>query len=165
MDVKDQMVCRTHIPRPPLSNFAEVFWQYDGLDPSHARERCLPTGTMEIVVNLRDDETRSYDRRSAYQPRKLRGPLVFFGVADLEAAMVRVRELGGHAETLESRADVPQEGTFGRFALCRDDQSSPLGLHQRPAADGKGTREPATRRPTIEYITLRVRNLPASRRF
>jgi hypothetical protein len=45
------MVCRTHIPRPPLSDFVEVFWQYDGLDPSHARERCLPTGTMEIVVN------------------------------------------------------------------------------------------------------------------
>src|SRR5687767_3464446 len=70
------MVCRTHIPRPPLSDFVEVFWQYDGLDPSHARERCLPTGTMEIVVNLRDDETRAYDRRSAYRPRKLRGPLV-----------------------------------------------------------------------------------------
>ena len=69
-------MCRTHIPRPPLSDFVEVFWQYDGLDPSHARERCLPTGTMEIVVNLRDDETRAYDRRSAYRPRKLRGPLV-----------------------------------------------------------------------------------------
>ena len=70
------MVCRTHIPRPPLSDFVEVFWQYDGLDPSHARERCLPTGTMEIVVNLRDDETRAYDRRSAYRPRSFRGPLV-----------------------------------------------------------------------------------------
>ena len=67
MAVKDHMVCRTHIPRPPLSDFVEVFWQYDGLDPSHARERCLPTGTMEIVVNLRDDETRAYDRRSAYR--------------------------------------------------------------------------------------------------
>jgi AraC-like DNA-binding protein len=76
MAVNDHMVCRTHIPRPPLSDFVEVFWQYDGVDPSHARERCLPTGTMEIVVNLRDDETRAYDRRSAYRPRKLRGPLV-----------------------------------------------------------------------------------------
>jgi uncharacterized protein len=92
-------------------------------------------------------------------------PLVFFGVADLEAAMARVRELGGHAETLESRADVPQEGSFGRFALCRDDQDSPFGLHQPPAAEGKGAREPAARRPTIDHITLRVRDLPASRRF
>jgi uncharacterized protein len=92
-------------------------------------------------------------------------PLVFFGVADLEAAMVRVRELGGHAETLESRADVPQEGSFGRFAFCRDDQGSPFGLHQPPAAEVKGTREPAARRPTIDHITLRARDLPASRRF
>ena len=70
------MVSRTHIPRPPLSDFVEVFWQYDGLDPSHARERCLPTGTMEIVVDLRDDEMRAYDRRSAYRPQKLRRSLV-----------------------------------------------------------------------------------------
>ena len=76
-------------------------------------------------------------------------PLVFFGVVDLEAAMVRVRELGGHAETLESRAD----------------QGSPFGLHQRPAAEGKGAREPAAHKPTIDHITLRVRDLPASRRF
>ena len=33
------MVCRTHIPRPQISDFVEVFWQYDGLDPSHARDR------------------------------------------------------------------------------------------------------------------------------
>jgi catechol 2,3-dioxygenase-like lactoylglutathione lyase family enzyme len=76
MAVKDHMVSPTHIPRTPLSDFVEVFWQYDGLDPSHARERCVPTGTMEIVVDLRDDEMRAYDRRSAYRPQKLRGPLV-----------------------------------------------------------------------------------------
>src|ERR687897_935547 len=52
MAVKDHMVSRTNIPRPPLSDFVEVFWQYDGLDPSHARESCLPTDTMEIVVDL-----------------------------------------------------------------------------------------------------------------
>jgi hypothetical protein len=67
------MVCRTHIPRPPLSDFVEVFWQYEGLDPSHARERCLPTGTMEIVINLRDDEMRAYHRGGAYRPRKPSG--------------------------------------------------------------------------------------------
>jgi uncharacterized protein len=85
-------------------------------------------------------------------------PIVFFGVADLEAAMVRVRDLGG-------RADRPQEGSFGRFALCRDDQGSPFGLHQPPVAEGKGAREPAAHRPTIDHVTLRARDLPASRRF
>jgi catechol 2,3-dioxygenase-like lactoylglutathione lyase family enzyme len=32
-------------------------------------------------------------------------------------------------------------------------------------AEGKGAREPATRRPTIDHVTLRARDLPASRRF
>jgi AraC-like DNA-binding protein len=69
------MFRRTHIPRPPLSDFVEMLWQYDGPDPPHARERCLPTGTVEIVVSLRDD-ARTYDRRNAYRPRGFCGPLV-----------------------------------------------------------------------------------------
>jgi predicted enzyme related to lactoylglutathione lyase len=93
------------------------------------------------------------------------GALVFFGVPDLEAAMARVRDLGGHAEALESRADQPREGSFGHFALCRDDQGSPFGLHQPLEAEGEGTRGPAAHRPTIDHVTLRVRDLPASRRF
>src|SRR5919112_1055647 len=92
-------------------------------------------------------------------------PLVFFGVADLEAAMARVRDLGGQAEALESRADGLREGSFVRFALCRDDQGSPFGLHQPPEAEGEGTQGPAARRPTIDHITLRARDLPVSRRF
>ena len=86
------------------------------------------------------------------------GPLVFFGVANLEAAMARVRDLGGHAEG-------PRESSFGRFALCRDDQGSPFGLHQPPAAEGNGALEATTRRPTIDHVTLRVRDSAASRRF
>ena len=93
------------------------------------------------------------------------GALVFFGVPDLEAAMARVRDLGGHAEALESRADETREGSFGRFALCHDDQGSPFGLHQRLEAEGEGTQGPAAHRPTIDHVTLRARDLPSSRRF
>jgi hypothetical protein len=32
-------------------------------------------------------------------------------------------------------------------------------------AEGTGVREPAARRPTIDHVTLRVSDLPASRRF
>ncbi len=31
--------------------------------------------------------------------------------------------------------------------------------------EGKGARDPAARRPTIDHVTLRARDLPASRRF
>jgi uncharacterized protein len=93
------------------------------------------------------------------------GALVFFGVPDLEAAMARVRDLGGHAEALGSRANETREGSFGRFALCRDDQGSPFGLHQPPEAEGEGTQGPAARRPTIDHVTLRAGDLPASGLF
>jgi predicted enzyme related to lactoylglutathione lyase len=93
------------------------------------------------------------------------GVLVFFRVPDLEAAMARVRDLGGHAKALESRAEEPREGSFGRFAFCRDDQGSPFGLPQPPEAEGEGTQGPAARRPTIDHVTLRARDPAASRRF
>lgn len=50
---------------------------------------------------------------------------VFFGVDDIDAAVARVRELGGEAE-----AAGPETPGFGRFAFCRDDQGVRFGLHQ-----------------------------------
>ena len=59
-------------------------------------------------------------------------PYVFFAVDDLEEALARVRELGGEADELDPDADPEMQRRFGRFALCRDDQGSSFGLHQRP---------------------------------
>ena len=50
---------------------------------------------------------------------------IFFGVADIEAAVRTVRELGGAAED-----PGPEEPGFGRFAFCTDDQGVRFGLHQ-----------------------------------
>jgi hypothetical protein len=57
------MLYRSYILRPPLSDFVELFWLYDGYAPPHAKEHLLPTGTMERVVNLREDRVRIYDRQ------------------------------------------------------------------------------------------------------
>ena len=46
---------------------------------------------------------------------------VCFEVDDIEAAVARVRELGGEAEE-------PQEIESGRFAVCRDDQGTQFNL-------------------------------------
>lgn len=70
------MVYRTHVPRPPLSDFVELFWLYEGYDAPHAKERVLPDGSMELVINLRDDELRVYDRRDTDLFRSFRGYLV-----------------------------------------------------------------------------------------
>src|SRR5262245_54925219 len=44
------------VPRPPLSEFVELLWLYEGTSGSHSRERLMPTGTVELVVNLREDQ-------------------------------------------------------------------------------------------------------------
>jgi predicted enzyme related to lactoylglutathione lyase len=53
------------------------------------------------------------------------GLVLFFSVPDLEAAVQRVRELGGEVDPRRA------EGPAGKYAsFCRDDQGVPFGLHQ-----------------------------------
>jgi AraC-like DNA-binding protein len=54
------MLYQSRTPAPPLSPFIDRFWLCADTPP-HARERILPSGTIELVVNLRDDEIRTYD--------------------------------------------------------------------------------------------------------
>ena len=49
------MLYSTYKPRPPLSEFVELFWLYDGYTQPHAKERIMPDGSMQIVVNLLED--------------------------------------------------------------------------------------------------------------
>ena len=60
-------------------------------------------------------------------------PYVFFRVDDIEAALDRVRELGGAVDETDVEGGDESIARFGRFRLCRDDQGSPFGLHQPPA--------------------------------
>ncbi len=48
-------------PKPPLSKFVDNFWLYEGHEAEHKTERILPTGTLELVINLRQNELRFYD--------------------------------------------------------------------------------------------------------
>lgn len=57
------MIIRTYIPHPPLSDFVEVFWLYEGFTQP-VKERALPTGTVELVISLRDDRLQVFDRRN-----------------------------------------------------------------------------------------------------
>jgi uncharacterized protein len=61
-------------------------------------------------------------------------PYVFIAVDDLDAAIERVRQLGGEIVEMDvGGEDEETDARFGRFKLCRDDQGSPFGLHQPPA--------------------------------
>jgi uncharacterized protein len=52
--------------------------------------------------------------------------VLYFEVPDIEAAVRRVRELGGEAE------EPGPERESGRYAGCRDDQGVAFGLRQPP---------------------------------
>jgi len=54
---------------------------------------------------------------------------VYFAVDDIDAAVARVRELGGEA-------DEPQHGAHGSYVSCRDDQGTQFNLHQAPRSQG-----------------------------
>jgi predicted enzyme related to lactoylglutathione lyase len=53
---------------------------------------------------------------------------LYLAVPDIDAAVQRVRELGGTADEPSA-----EQGDFGRFASCVDDQGVSFGLHQPPA--------------------------------
>ena len=50
---------RSHVLGPPLADYVDYLWSLSDA-PSHAKERILPTGTLELVLNLADDEFRIY---------------------------------------------------------------------------------------------------------
>jgi hypothetical protein len=53
------MLYLKHTPVAPLSAHVEYLWLISDA-PAHARERILPTGTLELVFNLHDEEIRIY---------------------------------------------------------------------------------------------------------
>jgi predicted enzyme related to lactoylglutathione lyase len=62
-------------------------------------------------------------------------PYLFFAVDDIDAAIERVRELGGTVDESDhgEEGDEDSIARFGRFRLCRDDQGSLFGLRQPPS--------------------------------
>ena len=85
---------RMYVPAPPLSDFVELIWLYEGYRQPHLKERVLPTGTVELVINLCDDVARVYDREKTDRFQTYPGSLVsgahsrFFVIDTAEQASV-----------------------------------------------------------------------------
>lgn len=69
------MLYQTHVPARPLADFVGFLWSLSDAPP-HARERILPTGTVELVLNLSEDEFRIYGADGALPGRRFRGAIV-----------------------------------------------------------------------------------------
>jgi hypothetical protein len=44
-----------HTPAPPLNRFVRKLWYARAPGPAHARERILPTGRVQVILNLARD--------------------------------------------------------------------------------------------------------------
>jgi AraC-like DNA-binding protein len=69
------MLYLTYIPRPPLSQFVDYFWLFDG-GQTPRKERIVPSGTTELVINLRDDEIRIHNRAQSTQHMRFSGAVL-----------------------------------------------------------------------------------------
>jgi AraC-like DNA-binding protein len=52
----------TYKPRPPLDRFVETLWYWHGYTVAHSKERIMPVATVDLIVNLQEDQCRVYDR-------------------------------------------------------------------------------------------------------
>ncbi len=55
------MIYRSYTPAPPLSYFVEALWYYAGLTSAHRREKLLPDGAMELVIDLTEIPKKLHD--------------------------------------------------------------------------------------------------------
>jgi AraC-like DNA-binding protein len=65
-----------HRPKPPLSNFVDNFWLYEGRGAEPESELILPTGTLELAINLRQNELQFYDAERPEKISRLSGAVV-----------------------------------------------------------------------------------------
>lgn len=70
------MLFRSYVPNTPLSEFIEDFWLYEDYEGEHPHETILPSGTFEIVFNLREDELRIYGPSDPGKCRRFSGAVI-----------------------------------------------------------------------------------------
>lgn len=56
------------VPPPPLDAFVDVIWACRRPPQPHGLERVMPSGASQLIVNLKEDETRLYDPERPERP-------------------------------------------------------------------------------------------------
>jgi AraC-like DNA-binding protein len=55
------MIYHRRTPASPLAEFVELLWFFETTAAAHSSERVLPTGTVELVINLRDETDVTFE--------------------------------------------------------------------------------------------------------
>ena len=120
----------THPPAPPLDAFVENLWALHDAPP-HARERIVPSGTLELVINLAEDEIRVYHANAVarYSGVVVSGAYRRSFVVDTRehASLVGVHfRPGGASSFLGARADALSDGHVALADLWSPREASRL---------------------------------------
>ena len=100
------MIVRAQRVGPPLDRYIDCLWYMEGYVVSHVRERALPTGTVELVVVLKQQRTRVF-----VDDDDLRG---------LDFALWLAKEVGVATVPGTSFYSDPRLGeNVTRFAFCK----------------------------------------------
>ena len=62
-----------HQPAAPLNRFVEYLWYVDSAGEGHGKERTLPSGVADLIINLRENCIQYYDPDDLQQPHRLDG--------------------------------------------------------------------------------------------
>src|SRR5262245_58709254 len=120
--------CR-HIPGEPLAQFIHWFWFYEDFQPLHRREHVLPDGSFELVINLREETRKLFDRDdgmrySSFRRGWLSGAHSGYIVIDAmpDSSMIGVHfKPGGAAPFLRLPADKLHDGVVELDAIWGGD--------------------------------------------
>lgn len=90
------MLIRTYVPQNPLAAFVDYMWYFEGYNPADTSEITLPDGSIDLVIDLKQDTIRLRDRLrrdSSLTGAVLIGPHSEFYVIDtsLESAVIGIR--------------------------------------------------------------------------
>jgi AraC-like DNA-binding protein len=176
------MPFHTHIPHAPLSEFVELFWLYQGPRPAHSKERILPSGTPQIIINLRQDALRIYepgstDRVQSFRRSLLSGARSEFCVIDTasqESIMGIHFKPGGAFPFFRlpasevHNAHVSLDALWGEYAADLRDQ-----LLEAPGAEARfrileqalwaRVDHPLVRHPAVAYALKEFQGAPPTR--
>ena len=123
------MLLLKHKPGPPLDQFIELMWYCHGYKAAHSRDRMMPSGNTGLVLNLRENQCRVYDRENPARCRLSSGIVAvgpsteyfIIDTAEQHSAMGVEFRPGGAFAILGSPADlrglhVSLEDLWGRDA-------------------------------------------------
>ena len=62
-----------HQPAAPIDRFVAYLWYLDSAGETHSKERTLPSGVADLIINLREDRIQYYDPEDLQHPHRFDG--------------------------------------------------------------------------------------------